>query len=102
LVLCTLDQPDFKQSPEAHALIEDFLLASQVKAELATNQRTKGLELEVSADKGVVTITGTFETGGIFHGGRHRMKNLLIEVAQNVKGVKEVSIAVEGVPVVVE
>jgi cytidylate kinase len=102
LVLCTLEQPDFKQSPDAQALIEDFLLASQVKAELATNQRTKGLELEVSADQGMITITGTFETGGIFHGGRHRMRNLLIEVAQNVQGVKKVSIAVEGVPVVVE
>jgi cytidylate kinase len=102
LVLCTLDQPDFKQSPETQALIEDFLLASQVKAELATNQRTKGLELEVSADQGVITITGTFETGGIFHGGRHRMRNILIEVAQNVRGVKKVFIAVEGVPVVLE
>jgi cytidylate kinase len=102
LVLCALDQPDFKQSPESQALIEDFLLASQVKTELATNQRTKGLDLEVSADQGSVTITGTFETGGIFHGGRHRMRNLLIEVAQNVQGVKKVSIAVEGVPVAVE
>jgi cytidylate kinase len=102
LVLCALDQPDFKQSPETQALIENFLLASQVKAEFATNQSTRGLELEVSADQGSVTITGTFETGGIFHGGRHRMRNLLIEVAQNVQGVKKVSIAVEGVPVVVE
>jgi cytidylate kinase len=102
MVLCTLDQPDFKQSPETQALIEDFLLASQVKAELATNQRTKGLELEVAADQGSITITGTFETGGIFHGGRHQMRNLLIEVAQNVQGVKKVSIAVEGVPVAVE
>jgi cytidylate kinase len=102
VVLCTLDQTDFKQSPETQALIEDFLLASQVKVELATNQRTKGLELEVSADQGSITITGTFETGGIFHGGRHRMKNLLIEVARNVQGVKKVSIAVEGVPVAVE
>jgi cytidylate kinase len=102
IVLCTLDQPDFKQSQDSQALIEDFLLASQVKAELATNQRTKGLELEVSADQGSITITGTFETGGIFHGGRHRMKNVLIEVAQKVPGVKKVSIAVEGVPVVLE
>jgi cytidylate kinase len=102
IVLCTLDQPDFKQSQDSQALIEDFLLASQVKAELATNQRTKGLELEVSADQGSITITGTFETGGIFHGGKHRIKNVLIEVAQKVPGVKKVSIAVEGVPVVLE
>jgi cytidylate kinase len=102
MILCTLDQPDFKQTPDSQALIEDFLLASQVKAELATNQRTKGLELEVSAHQGLVTITGTFETGGIFHGGKHRIKNVLIEVVQNIPGVKKVSIAVEGVPVVLE
>ena len=102
VVVCALNQPDFKQTPDSQALIQDFLLASQVKAELATEQRTKGLELEVSAHQGLVTITGTFETGGIFRGGKHWIKEVLIEVAQKVPGVKKVSIAVEGVAVVLE
>jgi hypothetical protein len=69
---------------------------------MCTNPRTKGLELEVSAHQGSVTITGTFETGGIFPGGKHRIKNVLIEGARKVPGVKKISIAVEGVPVVLE
>ena len=87
---------------ESQAIIEDFLLASRVKADLATHDRTKGLELEVTAEKGSITITGSFETGGIFPSGKHRIKNDLIEVAQQVAGVKKVRIGVEDIPVALE
>lgn len=50
------------------------------------------VELEVRAQKGTIEITGSFETGGIFHSGKQRIKNDLIEVAQPVAGVKEVKI----------
>jgi len=102
MIICALNQPEFKESPESQTSIEDFLLASRVKAELAGHDRTKGLELEVRAEKGVVKITGTFETGGIFHSGKHRIKNDLIEVAQQVADVKEVRIALADIPVVLE
>jgi hypothetical protein len=69
---------------------------------LATNDLTKGLVLAVTAEAGVVTITGSFETGGIFPGGKHRIKQALIAAAEQVPGVKKVLIGVEGIPVVLE
>ena len=102
MIICTLNQNEFKESPESQTIIEDFLLASQVKAELAGNDRTKGLELAVSAEKGKVRISGTFETGGIFPSGKHRIKNDLIEVARQVPGVKEVHIGLEDRPVALD
>ena len=102
MIICTLNQNEFKESPESQTIIEDFLLASQVKAELAGNDRTKGLELAVSAEKGKVRISGTFETGGIFPSGKHRIKNDLDEAARQVPGVKEVHIGLEDRPVALD
>ncbi len=102
VIVCTLNQKEFLESPASKRIIEDFLLASQVKTELAGHDRTKGLELEVWAEKGVVKVTGSFETGGIFHSGKQRIKNDLIEVAQKVAGVKEVKIGLADIPVALE
>lgn len=102
MIIGTLNQAEFKESPESKTIIEDFLLASQVKTELVGHHRTKGLELKVSAEKGTVRISGTFETGGIFPSGKHRIKNDLIKVAQQVAGVKEVQIVLADIPVVLE
>ncbi|MBI4765168.1 MAG: cytidylate kinase family protein [Deltaproteobacteria bacterium] len=102
MIIGTLNQAEFKESPEAQTIIEDFLLASQVKTALVSHDRTKGLDLEVSAKKGTVIISGTIETGGIFPSGRHRTKNELIEVARQVDGVKEVLIELADIPVVLE
>jgi osmotically-inducible protein OsmY len=102
MILCALGRPEFRESPESQAIIEDFLLASWVKAELATHDRTKGLELEVMAEKGIVSITGSFQTGGIFHSGKHKIKNDLIEVAQRVQGVEKVNIGIEDIHVPLE
>jgi cytidylate kinase len=102
MIVCALNQPEFRESPESQAILEDFLLASQVKAALASHERTKGLELEVKAAKGTIEITGSFQTGGIFSSGKHRIRNDLVEVARQVEGIKEVRIGVEDIPVALE
>jgi len=102
LIVCALNQAAFKESFASRAMIENFLLASQVKAELATDDRTKGLELEVTAEKGTIRIIGSFETVGIFHSGKHRIKSDLTEVARKVPGVKKVLIGMADISVAVE
>jgi cytidylate kinase len=102
MIICTLNQKEFLESPETKEIIKDFLLASQVRAELAGNARTRGLELEVWAEKGMVRIMGRFETGGIFHSGRHSIRKDLIEVARQVPGVREVDIGLADIPVALE
>lgn len=102
LILCTLKQEQFKEKPENQALIADFVLASQVKLQLATHERTRGLEVDVAAQKGVVKITGKIITGGIFSRGKRTTKNDLVEAAQQVAGVKQVLIGLEEFPIPLE
>ncbi|MBU1053229.1 MAG: cytidylate kinase family protein [Proteobacteria bacterium] len=102
IIICTLKQKEFEQSPESQNIIDDFLLACQVKTALVTHDQTKGLGLDVTSEKGSVTITGSFETGGIFSSGKHRIRNDLVEVAKQVEGVKKVLIGIENIPVALE
>lgn len=102
LIVCALRQEQFKESAEYKHLVEDFLLASRVKLQLAAHERTQGLELEVQAGKGVVKINGRILTGGVFHRGKQTTRNDLVEVAQNVAGVQKVLIDLEEFAVPLE
>ena len=102
LIICTLKQEQFKEKPEDKQLIEDFVLASRIKVQLATNERTKGLELEVESERGVVKIKGKMLTGGVFHRGKQTTRNDLMEVAQRVPGVQKVLIGLEEFAVPLE
>jgi cytidylate kinase len=102
LIACTLRQEQFREKPEDKALREDFVLASRVKAQLAVNERTKGLEVEVAAENGVVNISGKIITGGIFPRGKKTARHDLVEVAQKVPGVKQILIGLEELSVPLE
>lgn len=102
LILCALKQEQFKEKPENKALIEDFILASRIKVQLATNERTKGLDLEVESERGVVRIRGKILTGGVFHRGIQTTRNDLMEIAQRMPGVQKVLIGVEEFAVPLE
>jgi cytidylate kinase len=102
LILCTLKQEQFQEKPENQGLLEDFVLASRVKVQLATHERTKGLDLEVEAEKGTVKIRGKIMTGGFFPRGKQTTKNDLIEVTQKTPGVKKVMIGLEEFAVPLE
>ncbi len=103
VVICVMNQKEFKESPETEKRIKNFVLASRVKVQLAIGERTKGLELEVEAEKGVVRIIGRVFLGGIFHWqGKERTQNDVIEVAKTVPGVQKVLVALEGTAVPLE
>jgi cytidylate kinase len=102
MIVCALDQPEFKESPDSQNILKDFFLASKVKAALATSEKTKGLVLEVTAKECDVSIKGSFETTGIFHSGKQRIKNDLIEIAQKQPNVKKVLVEIEDISVVLE
>ena len=105
IVLCALNQHEFKEFPGKQSRIDDFALASRVKVQLATYEKTRGwLELEVEAESGVVRITGrVLMAGGILHfRGEDRTRNDLVEVAKTVPGVQKVIVTLEGETVPVE
>lgn len=52
----------FEFTPECQQKMDDLALASRVRADLAINHSTSDLELEVSAHKGAVSITGKVPT----------------------------------------
>jgi cytidylate kinase len=102
LIACTLKQDQFREKPGDKTLREDFVLASRVKAQLAVNERTKGLEVEAAAENGVIRISGKIITGGIFSRGKKTTRHDLVEVAQKVPGVKQVLVGLEEFSVPLE
>ena len=58
LAIDMLAQPGFKFSPECQAAMDDFALASQVRARLAADPFTSNLEVEVESSGGRVSIKG--------------------------------------------
>ncbi|SPD72598.1 conserved hypothetical protein [uncultured Desulfobacterium sp.] len=102
IIVFALNQPEFKESPDSQNILEDFFLASKIKVELATSEKTKGLVLDVTARDGAVNIKGSFETAGIFHSGKQRIKNDVIEIAQKQPNVKKVLVEIEDISVVLE
>jgi cytidylate kinase len=95
LILFALKQEPFQEKPDHKDLIKDYVLASRVKVQLAAHERTRGLEVELESEKGVVKITGRILTGGVFHSGKQTTRNDLIEAAQKVSGVQRVLVDLE-------
>jgi cytidylate kinase len=97
VITCALRQEEFKELPEAQGRIEDFVLASNVKFVLAADERTKHLELEIGAEKGVIRITGRILTSGMFSWrGKESAAGDLYEVTKRVPGVQKVLVSLEG------
>jgi osmotically-inducible protein OsmY len=64
-----------------------------VKAKLAIDQRTRGMELEVEAKEGEVLVKGQLVTTMTpFATGTQRTKDYIIEIAKDIPGVKGLSI----------
>lgn len=82
LVAHMADLPDFKPTTSSHEALENLRLSSLVWAELTKNQYTKNADVRVSAEAGVVTVTGK--------AGSHKTIDLIPLIANEVTDVKEV------------
>jgi cytidylate kinase len=76
------EQEEFKPTAESLKAMQDFTLHSRVLAALARDFRTRAADLRVTADDGIVTITGTTRLPAVV--------DLVPSVARHVEGVKEV------------
>jgi cytidylate kinase len=81
-VMRLVEREDFKPTPASLKALRDLALSSQVSAALATDSRTKGAELEVAADDGRVTVTGTTQSPVVLEA--------VSSVVRGLPGVKEV------------
>jgi len=82
LVAHMADLPDFKPTPASYEALENLRLGSLVWAELTKNRHTKNTDVRVSAEAGIVTVTGK--------AGSHKIIDLIPFIAGEVAGVKEV------------
>jgi len=93
MIRYALDQPEFKDSPEKQKAIQDFALSTQVKARLALDERTRGVETAVEARDGKVFVRGRlFTTSALVATGMQSTKAYIHEVAKGIPGVKALTI----------
>jgi cytidylate kinase len=86
------EQEEFKPTAASVKAMQDLALSSQVSAALAKDVRTRGVNLKVAADEGIVTITGTVLSQGTVEA--------VPMVVRQMEGVKEVRNKVTIVPYV--
>ncbi len=58
MITSLIQERCFDNTPECQAMMNDFALASRVRASLALNPATSDLEVEVESREGVISITG--------------------------------------------
>ena len=91
-------RPEFSLTPEASKKLQDFALASRVKLALAMNPATRGLELEVQASDGEVSIGGAVPQASLPFKVDARFEEELRAVTLGVQGVKGIAFALTSRP----
>jgi len=80
---------EFKPNPASLKAMEDLTLHSRVSAALAMDFRTRGVELRVTADDGIVTVTGRSRWPEV--------ADAVPVVVRQVAGVKAVKCEIAGI-----
>ena len=83
------EQDEFKPNPASLKAMEDLTLHSQVAAALAMDFRTRGADLRVTADDGIVTVTGRSRWPEV--------ADAVPVVVRRVAGVKAVKCEITGI-----
>lgn len=96
-VVETVRQPEYIVTPEVLGQLGDFALACRVRVALAASPMARGLDLEVRAVDGVVTVGGEVPEPIMLTRASTRWEQELLAVVKGVSGVKDVRLAVEPV-----
>lgn len=90
ITAAAVGQPEFAMTEAIAARMEDFRLACRVKLQLAADSDTRNLELETTANRGMVVVSGRaplYRTGGT--------AARVLELARSVPGVEEIRLEVD-------
>lgn len=90
-------QPEFIVTPETLKQLSDFALASRVRVALASHPTGRGLDLEVSASNGVITISGEVPEPVMLTRASTRWEQELTGAVEGVPGVKDVKLEIQPV-----
>ncbi len=83
-IVCQIASLDkFKVTPESQKVMDDMLLSTKVRAELAGNEGISDTGIEIEADDGVITIEGTADS--------MMDADKIKELVRKMPGVKEIN-----------
>ena len=81
-VVNLLDDPNFQETPDSQRIFNDFALAAHVRSALRQDPRTSKMQVSITAENGVVTLSGLVDAG--------EEPKHAVEVTAMVPGVKNV------------
>ena len=91
VVIYMAQHPEYQPTPASLKKLDDLALSCRIKASLAANPITSGIDVEVRADDGIIWMTGLVDSG--------ELEYEIIRIAQTISGVKEVISDLEIKPV---
>jgi cytidylate kinase len=91
-----LKQPEFEITDSVRARLADFALGCRVKVALATHPASRGLDLQVVADRGVVSIVGEVPQPLMLTHASSRWQQELTQIAGSVEGVQRVELSIQA------
>ena len=91
VVIYMAQHPDYQPTPASLKKLDDLSLSCRIKASLAANPITSGIDVEVRADDGIVWMTGLIDSG--------ELEYEVVRTAQTISGVKEVISDLEIKPI---
>jgi cytidylate kinase len=97
MVMAVARRPEFTVTDEVRAKLQDFLLACRVKVALSTQPASRGLDLEVRAMRGVVTIQGEVPQAEMVTHASTRWEQELLQIVEGVTGVQDVHLEIRTV-----
>ncbi|HWT81126.1 MAG TPA: cytidylate kinase family protein, partial [Candidatus Methylomirabilis sp.] len=94
IVVEAAGRQEFVVTQNVRAKLASFALACRVKVALATHPSSRGLDLEVSTEEGVVTITGEVPKTIMLTHASSRWEQELTQVAKSVPGTQRVELGI--------
>ncbi len=87
-------QPEFQVTAEVRAKLADFSLACRARLALATRPASRGLDLEVKASGGMISVSGDVPQAARLASTSARLESELREIVAAVDGVRGVEVNV--------
>jgi cytidylate kinase len=82
VVIYMAQHPEYQPTPTSTKAFQDLTLSCRVQAAVAAHPTTRGVEVEVQADDGVVWVSGVVDEG--------ELQEEILQISRTVPGVKEV------------
>ncbi len=95
-VLEIVKQPEFEITDSVRERLADFALGCHVKVALATHPASRGLDLQVEADHGIVSIIGEVPQPIMLTHASSRWEQELTQIAGSVEGVQRVELSIRA------